>query len=66
MTLPYHQDAKTLNVEDGNVIFYCMKQVPATFKQICEKIYDVNIVGKFDLLFNTDMYDKNSIKSLER
>ena len=39
-------DAKTLNVEDRNAIFYCMKEVPATFKQICEKIYDVSIVGK--------------------
>ena len=43
-----------------------MKEVPAIFKQICEKIYDVSIVGKSDLLFSTDMYKKNSIKSLER
>ena len=35
-TMP--SDAKTLNVEEGNSIFYCMKEVPATFKQICEKI----------------------------
>ena len=41
-TMP--SDAKTLNVEDGNAIFYCMKEVPATFKQICEKIYDASIV----------------------
>ena len=34
-TMP--SDAKTLNVEDGNAIFYCMKEVPATFKQICKK-----------------------------
>ena len=59
-------DAKTLNVEDGNAIFYCMKEVPATFKQICEKIYDVSIMGKSDLLFSTDMYKDNSIKSMER
>ena len=59
-------DAKTLNVEDGNAIFYCMKEMLATFKQICEKIYDVSIVGKSDLLFSTDMYKENSIKSLER
>ena len=63
-TMP--SDAKTLNVEDGNAIFYCMKKVPATFKQICEKIYDVSIVGKSDLLFSTDMYNENSIKSMER
>ena len=63
-TMP--SDAKTLNVEDGNEIFYCMKEVPATFKQICEKINDVNIVRKSDLLFRTDMYKENSINSLER
>ena len=63
-TMP--SDAKTLNVEDGNEVFYCMKEVPATFKQICEKIYDISIVGKTDLLFSTDMCTENSIKSLER
>ena len=34
-TMP--SDTKTLNVEDGNAIFYCMKEVSATFKQICKK-----------------------------
>ena len=63
-TMP--SDAKALNVEDGNAIFYCMIEVPTTFKQICEKIYDVSIVGKSDLLFGRDMYKENSIKSLER
>ena len=38
-----------------------MKEVPATFKQICEKIYDVSNVGKSDLLFSTDMYKENSM-----
>ena len=59
-------DAKTLNVDDGNAIFYCMKEVPATFKQISEKIYDISIAGKSDLLFSTDMYKKHSVKELER
>ena len=43
-----------------------MKEVSATFKQICEKIYDVCMVGKSDLLFSTDVYKENSTKSLER
>ena len=43
-----------------------MKEVPTTFNQICEKIYDVSIVGKSDLLFSTNIYKENSIKSLER
>ena len=59
-------NAKTLNIKDRNAIFHCMKEVPATLKQICENIYDVSIVGKSDLLFSTDMYNGNSIKSLER
>ena len=63
-TMP--SEAKTLNVEEGNSIFYCMKEVPATFKEVCEKIYDVSIVGKSDLLFSTGMSKENSIKSLER
>ena len=58
-------DAKTLNVEDRNGIFYCMKEVPVTFKQICEKIYDVNNAGKSDLLFSTVMYKENSIENLK-
>ena len=41
--------AKTLNVKDGNAFFYCMKEVPVTFKQICQKIYNVSIMGKTDL-----------------
>ena len=56
-------DAKTLNVKDRNAIFYCMKAVPATFKQICQKIYDVSIVGKSDLLFSTEMLAKRKILS---
>ena len=30
-------NAKTLNVEDRNAFLYCMKEVPTTFKQICQK-----------------------------
>ena len=59
-------NAKTLNLKDRNAIFYCMKKVPATFKKICKKIYNVSIVGKSDLIFSTDMYKESSIKSLER
>ena len=31
-TMP--SDTKTLNVENGNAIFYSVKEVPTTFKQI--------------------------------
>ena len=56
-------NAKTLNVKNSNVIFYCMKEVPATFKQICQKVYDVSIMGKSDLLFSTDMLATRKILS---
>ena len=56
-------NAQTLNVKDRNAIFYCMKEVPATFKQICQKIYDISIKGKSDLLFSTDMLATRKILS---
>ena len=56
-------NAKTLNVKDRNAIFYCMKEVLATFKQICQKIYDVSIMGKTGLLFSTDMLATRKILS---
>ena len=31
-------DVKTLNVEDRNEVFNCMKEVPATFEQIGKNI----------------------------
>ena len=59
-------DTKTLNVEDMNEIFYRMKEVPVTFKQICEKIYVVSNAEKSDLLFSTDNCKENFIKNLKR
>ena len=56
-------NAKTLNVKDRNAIFYCMKEVPATFRQMCQKIYNVSIMGKSDLLFSTDMLATRKILS---
>ena len=43
-----------------------MKEVPVTFKQIFEKIYDVSNAEKSDLLFSTDMCKENSIKNLKK
>lgn len=59
-------DEKTLHIEDGNATFYTMKEVPATFRQISEKIFDVSTGRKSSVLFSTDMYQENSIKSVER
>ena len=43
-----------------------MKEVPATFRQISEKIFHVSTARKSSVLFSTDMYQENSVKSLER
>ena len=40
-----------------------MKEVPATFKQICQKIYDVSVMEKSDLLLSTDMLATRKILS---
>ena len=59
-------NAKTLNVKDRNAIFYCIKEVPATFKQIGQKIYDVSVMGKTDLVFSIDMLATGKILSRAR
>ena len=59
-------DGDALNIEDGNATFYSMKDVPATFRQISEKIFDVSTARKSSVLFSTEMYQENSVKSLER
>ena len=58
-------DEMTLNIEDGNAVFYFMKYVPKTFKQITETIFDINTSKKTNV-FSTDMYKEKSMKSLER
>ena len=55
----------TLLVIDGNAMFYSMTEVPATFRDICEKIFRM-IPKNQDVIFSTDMYSTDSIKSQER
>ena len=57
-------DGDTINIKDGNATFYSMKEVPATFRLISEKIFDVSTARKSSVLFSTDMYQENSVKSL--
>ena len=45
---------------------YHLMDIPATFMQISEKIFDVSTARKSSVLFSTDMYQENSVKSLER
>ena len=46
--------------------FYSMKEVPATFRQISEKIVDVSTARKSSVLLSMDVYQYNSVNYLER
>ena len=55
---------KSLTVEDGNAIFYIMKQIPDTFQTICKKLYETVSTG--DVIVSTDIHCYDSIKTMER
>ena len=63
--LPSASSGETLFIEDGNAHFHTLKDLPATFKGICLKLLD-QLSRKPDVVFSTDMYVENSIKSQER
>ena len=64
---PPAQEKGPLIVEDGNALFHTMKEVLGNFKHIhvSEKLFNM-IPQKVDVIFSTDMYKENSIKSMER
>ena len=52
--------AGVLTKEDGNALFYYLKVIPNTFKQICAKLY--NQTKKYDdVVVSTDMYSTQSV-----
>ena len=57
-------NAGVLTIEDGNTLFYYLKEIPDAFKQICVKLY--NQTKKYDVIVSTDMYSTNSVKALEQ
>ena len=59
-------DKDTMNVEDGNAVFHSIKEIPKTFKQICNNILATSTSGKSSVIFSTDSYMPDSVKSLER
>jgi hypothetical protein len=63
--VPPSPDDKTLVIEDGNAAFYYLKDLPPNFRDICARLFDM-VVRKSDIIFSTDMYLENSIKSMER
>ena len=56
---------KTLMIVDGNAMYHSLVEIPDTLKGVCEKIYSL-IPGFSDVIFSTDMYEPESIKSSER
>ena len=62
---PMPSSETSLIIEDGNAVFHYLKEVPANFKQICHKILDM-LPKKSDVVFSTDMYYPDSVKSVER
>ena len=55
----------TLIIEDGNALFYYMREVPSNFKEISQKVFD--LMGKnCNVIFSTDTYLPKSIKTMER
>jgi hypothetical protein len=63
--VPPPPDNKTLVIEDGNAAFYYQRDLPPNFRDICARLFDM-VVRKSDIIFSTDMYLENSIKSMER
>jgi len=63
-SLPTSAAGKTVFIEDDNASFPSLKDLPPTFKHICLKV--LNQLGHNpDVMFSTDMYVKDSIKSQE-
>ena len=56
---------RTIVIEDGNAIFHCMSNVPSTFLEIAERIFDM-ASSCDNIIFSTDMYKRNSVKTMER
>jgi hypothetical protein len=63
--VPPPLDDKTLVIEDDNAAFYYLKDLPPSFRDISDRLFDM-VARKSDIIFSTDMYLENSIKSMER
>ena len=55
----------TLVIEDGNAYFHCLSDIPDNFGMIAEKIFHM-ISSYNSVVFSTDMYRTDSVKSMER
>ena len=52
-----------LTIEDGNALFYYLKEIPDNLKQIAEKLYNSTIKSNC-VIMSTDMYSAISVKAL--
>ena len=57
------QDSTVLLIEDGNALFHSIKEIPGNFRQISEKLFSMTS-QKVDVIFSTDMYKEDSVKSM--
>jgi len=53
-------------IEDGNALFHCLQEIPSSFGNIAHKILSSIVEHASHVIFSTDMYSENSIKSVER
>ncbi len=60
---PLHT-VNVLTIQDGNALFYYLKDVPDNFRQICEKLYNITNNYK-DVIVSTDTYKTTSVKAQE-
>ena len=56
----------TLVIEDGNALFYALKDIHCNFKEIYLKLFGVVSSKTCDMIFSTDMYHPDSVKPMER
>ena len=56
---------ESILIQDGHALFHALNNLPPTFGAICLKILD-QMVAKKDVIFSTDSYYPDSIKSQER
>ena len=56
----------TLVIEDGNALFYALKDISCNFKEICLKLFGMVSSKTWDIIFSTDMYHHDSVKSIEQ
>ena len=57
-------DITTLKIIDGNAVSHSMTQIPPTFWQTSEKLFE--LLQKGDVVFITDTYHEASIKAMEQ